>query len=92
MILRWTKPAADDLSLICDYTEERFGVKQAGRTAVAIYDSVDSLQHMPRRGRSGRKRGTLELAVSGLPFVIIYNVGNEAVEIVRILHGARQWP
>lgn len=41
---------------------------------------------------AGTKAGTLEIPVSGLPFVIIYRVRKEAVEVVRILHGARQWP
>ena len=39
MLVRWTKPAADDLSHICDYTEERFGAAQARRVALAIYGS-----------------------------------------------------
>jgi len=92
MLVRWTKPAADDLSHICDYTEERFGAAQARRVALAIYDSADSLKEMPHRGRKGRKPNTREMMVSGFPFVIIYRVGKEAVEIVRVLHGARQWP
>ena len=82
----------DDLTHICDYTEERFGTEQARRVALAIYDAADSLRDLPRRGRTGRKRGRRELNASGLPFVVIYRVGNEAVEIVRIFHGSQQWP
>ncbi|MBI4906806.1 MAG: type II toxin-antitoxin system RelE/ParE family toxin [Acidobacteria bacterium] len=92
MLVRWTSPAADDLTRICDYTEERFGAAQARRAAMAIYDAADSLTDMPHRGRTGRKPGTRELTVFGLPFVVIYRVGSEALEIVRILHRARQWP
>ena len=44
MLVRWTKPAADDLSHICDYTEERFGPLQAHRAAETIYSAADSLQ------------------------------------------------
>jgi toxin ParE1/3/4 len=47
---------------------------------------------MPQRGRMGRKAGTRELPVAGLPFVIIYRVRGETVEVVRIIHGAQQWP
>jgi plasmid stabilization system protein ParE len=36
MLVRWTRPAADDLSHICDYTAERFGAAQARRVADAI--------------------------------------------------------
>lgn len=92
MIVRWTKPAADDLNHICDYTEKRFGAAQARRAAIAIYDSADALKDMPLRSRAGRKPGTRELAVAGFPFVIIYCAGQEAVEVVRILHGSQQWP
>jgi plasmid stabilization system protein ParE len=92
MIVRWTRPAADDLTYICDYTEKRFGASQARRAAMNIYAAADALKEMPLRGRAGRKPGTRELTVASLPFVIIYRSGKEAVEVVRILHGSRQWP
>jgi toxin ParE1/3/4 len=92
MLIRWTKPAADDLTHICDYTEEHFGPQQARRAAVGIFDSVESLKALPNRGRPGRKLNTHEMSVSGLPFVIIYRVGENVVEIIRILHFAQKWP
>jgi toxin ParE1/3/4 len=92
MVVRWTKPATDDLTNICDYSEERFGIAQARRAALTIHDPADSLREMPFLGRTGSKPGTRELPICGLPMLIIYRVGKEAVEIVRILHGARQWP
>jgi toxin ParE1/3/4 len=92
MIVRWTRPAADDLTHICDYTENRFDAAQARRAALAIHGAADSLKDMPNRGRIGRKHGTRELAVVGVPFVIIYRLGKQAVEVIRILHGAQQWP
>ena len=92
MIVRWTKPAADDLTHICDYTEKRFVAAQAYRAAMAIYNSADTLKDMPLRGRPGRKPGTRELTVAGFPFVIIYRAKKEVVEVVRILHGSQQWP
>jgi addiction module RelE/StbE family toxin len=92
MIVRWTKPAAADLTHICDYTEERFGAAQARRVEDKLYQTADRLQDTPNRGRTGRRVGTREITVAGLPFVIIYRVRNEAIEILRILHGAQQWP
>ena len=86
MLVRWTQPAANDLLHICDYTAERFGAAQARRVADAIYESAASLQDMPNRGRKGRKPDTREMLISGLPFVIIYRVGQEAVEIARAQH------
>lgn len=92
MIVRWTKPAADDLIHICDYTETRFGAAQARRAAMAIYAAAGTLKEVPLLGRAGRKPGTRELTIAGLPFLIIYRAGNETVEIVRVLHGSQQWP
>lgn len=91
MVVRWTRPATDDLTHICDYTEERFGAAQARRVAIAIYDATDALTSMPLRGRPGPKPNIRELTVARFPFVIIYRVGDEAVEVIRILHGSQQW-
>jgi len=36
MVVRWTKPAVDDLTNICDYTSRRFSPTQARRVATKI--------------------------------------------------------
>ena len=92
MRIRWTEPAALDLTRVCDYTEEHDGPVAARRTALRIYEAVSALTQFPRRGRLGRKPGTRELVFSGLPFLAVYRVGEEVVEINRILHGAQKWP
>jgi len=40
----------------------------------------------------GRVEGTRELPLPPLPFVIVYRVLPEAVEISNIIHGAQRWP
>ena len=92
MLVRWTKPAVDDLTRICDYTEEHFGAAQARRAALAIFDNADSLKAFPQKGRPGRRLNTRELNIPKLPFVLIYRVRDGAIEISRILHGAQKWP
>lgn len=52
------------------------------------------LRHLttyPHAGRPGRVEGTRELIVARTPFIVIYTVG-DAVELLRLLHGAQQWP
>jgi toxin ParE1/3/4 len=92
MLIRWTEPALRDLTGICDYTEEQDGLEAARRVAIRIYEAVTALTQFPRRGRPGRKPGTRELVFSGLPFLAVYRVREDAVEIDRILHGAQEWP
>lgn len=92
MRIRWTEPAARDLTHICDYTKERDGPTAAHRVAVAIYQGVSSLAQYPQRGRPGRKLNTRELVFPGLPFLAVYRIREEVIEINRILHGAQRWP
>jgi len=45
----------------------------------------------PRLGRSGRMPGTRELVVHR-SYILIYELAGQQVRILRVLHGARQWP
>jgi addiction module RelE/StbE family toxin len=91
MQLRWTEEAVADLSRIADYLfEER--PAYAPRILQAIYDAPSSLLTFPERGRPGRKSGTRELVLPSSPYLIVYVVANEAIHVVRILHGAQKWP
>jgi toxin ParE1/3/4 len=51
-----------------------------------------ALAQFPEQGRTGRKSGTRELALSGLPYLAVYRLNGDAIEILRILHGAQIWP
>jgi toxin ParE1/3/4 len=43
-------------------------------------------------GRPGRVTGTRELVISGTPFVVIYRLQEQSIEVLRLLHSAQQWP
>ena len=92
MRIRWTDAAAQDLIAICDYTQEHHGVAQARQTAVRIVERIDSLHNFPRKGRLGRKADTRELVLTNLPFLAVYRVRENLIEVIRILHGAQRWP
>ena len=91
MELRWTREAASDLERIADYL---FGhtPDHAERLVRALYDAPGTLLTFPNRGRPGKKEGTRELVMSPLPYILVYTVREDAVYVVRILHGAQQWP
>jgi toxin ParE1/3/4 len=92
MRIRWTEPSARDLTHICDYIEEHDGPTAARRVALTIHQGVGSLTQFPYRGRPGRKVDTRELVFPGLPFLAVYRIRAEVIEINRILHGAQKWP
>jgi len=43
-------------------------------------------------GRPGRIEGTRELVVSGTPYIAAYRIVGDTVRVLRVLHGAQQWP
>jgi toxin ParE1/3/4 len=92
MLIRWTNPALRDFTYICDYIEKHGSQSAARRVAISLHRQIDVLAEFPECGRTGRKPDTRELVFSGLPYLAVYRVQEDAVQIVRILHGAQQWP
>ena len=92
MRIRWTEPATRDLFQIADYLEKHGSSAVARHITLSIYERVGTLAQFPEQGRTGRKSGTRELVLSGLPYLAVYRLGGVAIEILRILHGAQIWP
>ena len=91
MTVRWTALARADLLAIFDYV-----VARNPRAALRLFDEIEAdvrgLVAHPRIGRPGRRPGTRELVVSGTPYIVAYRLKGREIQILRILHGARQWP
>ena len=92
MRIEWSENAVSDLESISEYIEQDRNLETANRVTRRIFDSVESLQTMPFRGRPGRIEGTRELVISRLPYIVMYRVLRERVLILNIVHGARRWP
>jgi toxin ParE1/3/4 len=92
MRLRWTYPAVADFTAICDYLEEHGSAELSRRIAVSVYERVGYLAKYPEFGRTGRVPETRELVFAGLPYLAIYRLNEDTIEILRILHGAQDWP
>jgi toxin ParE1/3/4 len=91
MTVRWSPEAAADFAAIVEYIRKQ-NPSAAERVANKIYDGVASLASFPRQGRVGRTKGTRELVFSPLPYVVVYRMEEEAVEVARVLHGSQRWP
>ena len=91
MKVAWTPPAEADVDEMVRYVA-RDSVSAALAQEARIYDAVSRLEVHPHLGRSGNMAGTRELVVAGTPYVVIYRVGDEAIDVVRVLHGARDLP
>lgn len=91
MRLQWSVLALQDRNAIFDYIEQR-DPAAAIRLDERIGQAVETLAEFPWSGRSGRVDGTRELVISRTPFIAAYCVLDDAVRVLRVLHGAQQWP
>ena len=91
MQIRWSAEAADDLESAIRLVLQD-NPHNAQRVAQIIYDRIAALTTFPNRGRAGRVEGTRELVIVPLPFIAVYRVKDDFVEIVRVIHGAQEWP
>ncbi len=89
----WLKRAIDDRRRNLLYIAERDATAAIGQLAY-IEGRVENLADHPESGRLGRRRGTRECVVTQTPFILVYRVRKRlgVVEIIRLLHGAQQWP
>ncbi len=53
---------------------------------------IADLKDAPHIGRPGRVPGTRELAIPGTAYIAPYQVSGDQLQILRVYHGARQWP
>jgi plasmid stabilization system protein ParE len=45
----------------------------------------------PAAGRVGRIKGTREIVLADIPYIIPYSVGRD-IEIIIVMHAHQQWP
>lgn len=90
MPLLWQKRAVADLYRVRDYIRrENLGAAERIGTIIEAA-SLNLLRH-PEIGRAGEVHGARELVIAGTPYIIIYRVVNDDVQILRILHGKQKW-
>ncbi|WP_374200774.1 type II toxin-antitoxin system RelE/ParE family toxin [Inquilinus sp. Marseille-Q2685] len=57
-----------------------------------MWAHAQTLTRLPALGRPGRIAGTRELVIRRTSYILVYRLAGDTVEILRILHSARQWP
>ena len=88
MRIRWTPAAAADLQRISDYLKEHHP-RYRDPSMRKLYETIRALKQWPERGRPGRESGTREILFPPTPYVAVYRVTGQTIEVVRIYHGAQ---
>ena len=88
--VRWSDEAATDLVEIIDYIEQHNPIA-AQVLHAAIVQSAESLPLMPYLFRPGRVPGTREHVVHP-NYIVVYQVGDDVIDILRVLHSRQQYP
>lgn len=91
MKVRYTRRALAHLAEIRAYIEQD-RPSAARMVGESIREAVAHLAEFPEVGRPGRVAGTRELVIPRLPFIVAYRVTRSHVDVLAILHAARQWP
>ena len=91
MKLIWTDAALDNLSQQLEYVADD-NPSAAIRLETEIERQIDLLEEHPEIGRPGRVTGTRELVIARTPYVAIYRLRQNVVEVLHRLHGAQKWP
>ena len=92
MRIKWLDLAVDDLEGVNADDISQDNPNAASRVVSRLWTAVQSLAEQPKMGRPGRVYGTRELVVSDTPCVVPFRVVGSEIEILRVLHGARDWP
>jgi addiction module RelE/StbE family toxin len=91
MKIKWHRLARHDLRQVRAYIASD-NPKFAAKVAQRIRTAIERLPDNPALGRPGRVIDTRELVVTGTPYLVPYTVADHEIVILRILHGAQQWP
>ena len=91
MRIRWTEPAAAALGRIQDYIANE-NPRAAFEVVQRIRIAVSQLEAHPGVGRTGRVRGTYELVIHDLPYIVAYRIKKKDVQILSVCHTSRKWP
>lgn len=94
MRIRWLTAATGSLRRVHAHIalDNPRAAARVVRRIVQCEVCVEKLASFPNAGRIGQVDGTRELVVPGLPYIMVYRITAESVDILRVFHSAIDWP
>jgi len=91
MQIKWLRRALRNLEQAYSYILKE-NPEAAHKVILKIQLAATQLENYPFMGRLGRIEGTRELVISSTPYIVIYRVKEESVEILRVFHTSKPYP
>jgi addiction module RelE/StbE family toxin len=91
MELLWTRRALRRLDEIGAYISFDNPVT-AGEVIHRIVSAAERLKQFPQSGRPGRVRNSRELVLADIPYIVIYRIDRDQVQVLTVIHAAQQRP
>ena len=85
----WSHTARRQRAHAVLYALEHLGAERAVTLDESFEHATRLLTQQPRPGRPGVEAGTMEYVLSKVPYILIYRVRMDRVEIVRVYHTAQ---
>ena len=82
--------ASKDLNSIEEYIYPN-NHEAAKKVVKHIISSIENLKTNPAMGKAGRVLRTRELVITKHPYIVPYQVRDNNIYILRILHTSRKW-
>ena len=89
MIVRWRRRAEQELARQIAHLRS-LNPYAADRIEQRIKERISRLLHAPFTGRPSRKVGVREVVISETPFIAVYRVVDDRIEILRFFHAAQK--
>jgi len=91
MKIIWSSAAVRQLQEAVEYIQPE-STGGAITTRRRILETALRVGQIPYSGRVGHIDGTREAVVPRSPYILVYQLSSQSVEILGIWHAARQWP
>ena len=86
----WRKLALDDVANIVIYTKKEWGITQADRVIEVFEQTTQFLSESPLLGKRVRRKNMFVLALSKVPFVVIYEMRERDVFVNKVIHMSKR--
>ncbi len=81
---------SDRAEIVCDIARDNPAA--ARRVVAAIRRDIMLVSDNPGIGRPGRVAGTREFVIYQLPYIAAYRQQSGVIDVLAVLHTARDWP